>query len=246
MKLRVLASSLALHTGVLVGAAAWAFGAAGGAPRTPAVVRFEPVAHPAAQAQEDRTPSPEFEDLEPIQPDEQVEEPSPRPFEPPAAQLPQAERTATPDAILPDLFAQVRVPEAPAQPPETPTEHPEPQPRTAEPAVPPSPAPAPARVEAKAVDSRNSPPAYPQRAIRDSHEGTVGLLVSIDATGRVLDVTITAPCRHPELNRAARDAVQDWRYEPARLDDEPVASEKVVEIVFELRSQSVTRTDDRR
>ncbi len=245
MKFRVLASSIALHTGVLVGAAAWAFGAEGGAPRRPAVVRFEPVASPAVRALEERAPAPEFEDVEPIQPDEQVEEPSPRPFEPPAAaQPPRPEQEVDHDAILPDLFAHVRTPEAVA-PPTAASARPEPQPPAPEPALPPTAAPSPTRVEATALDSKNAAPTYPPRAIRDSHEGTVGLLVSIDATGRVVDVEITAPCRYPELNRAARDAVQDWRYEPARLDDRPVASEKVVEIVFELRSQSASRSTDR-
>ena len=52
-------------------------------------------------------------------------------------------------------------------------------------------------------------------------------------------MTIAAPCRFPELNRAARDAVRSWRYEPARLDDRPIASQKRVDIVFELSTRRV-------
>ena len=239
MKLRVLASSLALHTGVLVGAAAWAFGPSGGAPRVPGVVRFEQLSNLPAQSLDEQAPMPDFDDVEPIQPDEQVREPSPRPFEPPTSASPPADASEEHEAILPDLvarspelFASVRAPEAQDTPLEAapPASQPKPQP---------SPAPAPAHVEATAVDSHNVPPAYPPRAIRDSHEGTVGLLVSIDETGQVVDVTIAAPCRFPELNRAARDAVRSWRYEPARLDDRPIASQKRVDIVFELSTRRV-------
>lgn len=242
MKLRVLASSLALHTGVLVGAAAWAFGAAGGAPRVPAVVRFEPVASPALPSLDEQAPAPEFEDLEPIQPDEQVQEPSPRPFEPPATRSPEPRPSDERDSETAhaDLFAQVRAPEVQPTLPEVATPPPVVPPPATEPAAPPSPAPA--RTEATALDSRNLPPAYPARAIRDSHSGTVGLVASIDEAGRVTEVTIAEPCPYPELNRAARNAVAEWRYEPARLDGVAVTSEKVVEIVFELRSRSVTQS----
>lgn len=242
MKLRVLASSLALHTGVLVGAAAWAFGSAGGAPRVPAVVRFEPDASPALPNLDEQTPAPDFDDVEPIQPDEQVREPSPRPFEPPATRAPESRSSEErdTDAAVADLFAQVRAPEARPTPPETATTPPELPPPAAEPAAPLRPTPT--RTEATALDSRNLPPAYPARAVRDSHSGTVGLTASIDEAGRVTDVTISRPCPYPELNRAARDAVAEWRYEPARLDGVAVTSEKAVEIVFELRSRSVTQS----
>lgn len=67
-------------------------------------------------------------------------------------------------------------------------------------------------------------PEYPMSARRRSVEGEVHLAYTVTPEGRVTGIEILET-DHPRyrLDRAARQAVSEWRYEPFRVDGEPVA-----------------------
>ena len=75
-------------------------------------------------------------------------------------------------------------------------------------------------------------PTYPTSARTRHIEGTVTLLATISASGRVAHVQpLSGP---PELLRAATEAVRRWRYTPARLDGQPVEIQLEISIEFRL------------
>ena len=76
-------------------------------------------------------------------------------------------------------------------------------------------------------------PVYPPIAIQARSEGTVVLEAVIDETGTVRDVTVTRSV--PLLDRAAIDAVRQWRYSPTRLNGVPVAIIITVSVNFTLK-----------
>lgn len=61
---------------------------------------------------------------------------------------------------------------------------------------------------------------YPEEAART--EGVVGLLLTIDSEGRVVDAEVIQPLE-PNLDEAARAAARTFRFSPARRDGQPVA-----------------------
>jgi protein TonB len=76
-------------------------------------------------------------------------------------------------------------------------------------------------------------PVYPAIAIQARSEGTVILEAVIDETGAVRDVTVLRSV--PLLDRAAIDAVRQWRYSPTRLNGVPVAIVMTVSVTFTLK-----------
>jgi TonB family protein len=76
-------------------------------------------------------------------------------------------------------------------------------------------------------------PVYPGDARRNGIEGTVVLRALIGKDGRIQNLTpISGP---KELIPAAVGAVQQWRYKPYRLNDEPVEVDTEVRVNFQLR-----------
>ncbi len=69
----------------------------------------------------------------------------------------------------------------------------------------------------------NPPPIYPPRAHAENLEGRVVLSLEIDLDGRVRSVEVASSSGHAILDAAAVRAVRAWRFEPARLDGQPVA-----------------------
>ena len=65
-------------------------------------------------------------------------------------------------------------------------------------------------------------------------QGDVQIDAIIDVTGHVVEVQILSG--HPLLARAAMDAVQQWVYEPTRLNDQPVPVVLRVTVSFKLDS----------
>ena len=65
-------------------------------------------------------------------------------------------------------------------------------------------------------------PSYPATARQLGVEGTALLSVFVDADGRVAQVVVRQSAGHPDLDRAAADAVRRWRFEPARRGAEAV------------------------
>ena len=79
------------------------------------------------------------------------------------------------------------------------------------------------------------PPAYPPAAREAGIDGMVVLDATIDPTGEVRDIEVLRSV--PELDQAAIDAVEQWRWEPTLVDGEPVSILMTVTINFMLPSR---------
>lgn len=76
-------------------------------------------------------------------------------------------------------------------------------------------------------------PAYPSSARSLGIQGTTLLHVLVSDSGRVAEVVVKQSAGHPDLDKAAADAVRRWRFEPARRGPDPV--EMWVQLPFEFR-----------
>ena len=77
-----------------------------------------------------------------------------------------------------------------------------------------------------------NPPRYPPTEARQGVGGTVVLVISIDAQGNVLDVSVEKSSRNRNLDRAAMDAARKWRFNPEVRDGVAVASRVRVPVDF--------------
>ena len=75
-------------------------------------------------------------------------------------------------------------------------------------------------------------PTYPAPARAQKLEGTVLLLVSVDAAGHVAGASLQRSCGHTILDRAALEAVRSWRFVPAYQADRAVPATVEVPIRF--------------
>ena len=82
----------------------------------------------------------------------------------------------------------------------------------------------------------NPRPEYPRLARRMGEQGRVLLHVFVNAAGNAEKVEIRASSGYASLDRAARDAVQRWKFVPARQGDQPVSAWVLVPISFVLES----------
>jgi protein TonB len=80
----------------------------------------------------------------------------------------------------------------------------------------------------------NPQPRYPVMSRKKREEGKVVLRVRVDAKGRPETVTIETSSGYSRLDRAARSAVQKWRFVPASQAGLKVAAWVVVPIQFNL------------
>jgi protein TonB len=78
-------------------------------------------------------------------------------------------------------------------------------------------------------------PSYPAAARRLGIEGTSLLRVYVSADGRVTDVQVDQSAGHPDLDRAATDAVRRWKFEPGRRGAEAVGMWVRLPVQFVLR-----------
>jgi protein TonB len=81
---------------------------------------------------------------------------------------------------------------------------------------------------------RNKPPRYPSDAVRRHAEGSVGLRVHVTELGVAAWVEVIASSGDGSLDRAARDAVALWRFQPAQDAGRPVAFDYDFEIRFRM------------
>lgn len=81
----------------------------------------------------------------------------------------------------------------------------------------------------------NPAPEYPPMSRQLGEEGTVRLRVHVAADGSPMETRLAASSGHPQLDQAALEAVNGWRFVPARLGDKPVAGWVIVPISFTLR-----------
>lgn len=90
----------------------------------------------------------------------------------------------------------------------------------------------------ESVDYRENPaPRYPTKARVHGIEGTVRLLVTIDAQGNPESVEIHEESGSYRLDEAARQAVRDWTFAPAKDEGEPVRSKTIVPVTFSLEGR---------
>jgi protein TonB len=78
----------------------------------------------------------------------------------------------------------------------------------------------------------SSPPVYPPSARSQRVQGTVVLDALVDETGQVIQTTVIAG--PGPLREAAQNALRIWKYQPARLNGEPIATHTTVRIQFAL------------
>ena len=75
-------------------------------------------------------------------------------------------------------------------------------------------------------------PRYPPIAVSAHIEGTVVLTATIGRNGTIDNLRVASG--HPMLQQAALEAVQNWRYRPYLLNDQPVEVETTINVVFTL------------
>lgn len=92
--------------------------------------------------------------------------------------------------------------------------------------------------EARIISSMysNRPPTYPAASRSLGEEGRVVLKVRVNAAGRPENIDVDTSSGFPRLDRAATDAVNRWRFEPAMSQGQPVAGWVRVPILFRLDS----------
>jgi TonB family protein len=76
-------------------------------------------------------------------------------------------------------------------------------------------------------------PAYSEKARKKKVQGTCILLLVVDADGKPRDISVVRGLGLG-LDEQAIKAVQQWRFEPARKDGQPVAVRFKVEVSFRL------------
>lgn len=85
------------------------------------------------------------------------------------------------------------------------------------------------------IPSSRALPLYPDLARRAGLQGTVILLVVVEADGSVGEIeVIRSPDQRWGFDLAAIGAVKEWRYEPALMNDKPVAAYIQVMVEFAL------------
>lgn len=82
----------------------------------------------------------------------------------------------------------------------------------------------------------NSKPKYPGIATSRGWEGTVRLLVKVSVEGDSEEVTVQRSSGYDVLDEAAIEAVEKWKFIPAKRGDTPVSSSVVVPINFVLNN----------
>ena len=80
-----------------------------------------------------------------------------------------------------------------------------------------------------------NPPTYPPEERRRGIEGTTILIVTIDASGTVLDVSVEKSSGNRNLDREAVKAARRWRFNPEQRDGRKVESRVRVPVEFVLR-----------
>jgi len=77
-------------------------------------------------------------------------------------------------------------------------------------------------------------PAYPARAALRRLEGEVLCRITVGADGSVVSVVVEESSGHDELDRAAREALSKWRFEPGRRGGAPAEMVVWKRILFQL------------
>jgi TonB family protein len=81
---------------------------------------------------------------------------------------------------------------------------------------------------------KGSPAVYPESAARAGAQGLVRLECLIKDSGKVEACRITQAVR-PAIDQAAEEAIRHWKYEPARVKEEPTSIVAEFVMIFALR-----------
>jgi TonB family protein len=82
---------------------------------------------------------------------------------------------------------------------------------------------------------RHPDPIYPEELRKQGVEGTVRLEAIISKEGVPVELKVLNTDRvDPRLVEAALDAVRQWRYEPTKLNEHPVATATNIDVNFEI------------
>lgn len=84
------------------------------------------------------------------------------------------------------------------------------------------------------IPGQTPPPRYPPSAMRKGATGTVLLRVEVGIDGTPTNVQVEQRSGSRDLDRAALDAVRDWRFKPGQRDGQPVPSVVTIPIDFSL------------
>ena len=79
-------------------------------------------------------------------------------------------------------------------------------------------------------------PVYPRIARDSGWEGTVIVRTLIDTNGVPSQTKIRKSCGHPTLDQAAQAAVKNWKFQPAKDGNIPIAKWVDIPIKFNLKS----------
>jgi protein TonB len=85
------------------------------------------------------------------------------------------------------------------------------------------------------IPGQNPPPEYPASAMRRGDTGTVLVRVQVGADGVPTDVDVAQRSGTRALDRAAVEAVRNWRFTPAQRNGQPVAASVDIPINFDLK-----------
>ncbi|MBN7917562.1 TonB family protein [Stenotrophomonas maltophilia] len=125
-----------------------------------------------------------------------------------------------------------------APPPQAPVvDVPEPRPNDiVTPPSPPAPPAPPTSIEASVDISSKAmnPPRYPPAAFRAGIQGEVILIIDVDASGNVTNVTVEKSSRNRDLDRAAMEAARKWRFNAAEAGGKKTAGRVRVPVNFAL------------
>lgn len=77
-------------------------------------------------------------------------------------------------------------------------------------------------------------PKYPPQAIRQRHEGTVTLLILVSVDGTPKDIKVEQSSGFRELDRAAIEAAQKWRFNAEMKNGKKVEGYVRVPVNFNL------------
>ncbi|TDK28329.1 energy transducer TonB [Luteimonas aestuarii] len=76
------------------------------------------------------------------------------------------------------------------------------------------------------------PPEYPRDALRSGATGEVVIRIDVGPDGRPASLEVVRSSRNRSLDRAALQAVRQWRFEPAMRDGTPVAASVQQTVTF--------------
>ncbi len=79
------------------------------------------------------------------------------------------------------------------------------------------------------------PPVYPSSLLGKGIGGRVLVTCAVDDTGRVTGVSIKQSSNHPDLDKAAINAVNKWKFKPATRSGKKVKATCVVPFNFEVK-----------